>query len=177
MLSSSTSANREIVILWPDEVPNMVRVYDSANRQVALWLGGEGSTLRWSLECRICAERFTNVEEDNLIPVVENPFSHYYDLEEEGLDRLARGALRRDIIKFYGKKCFQCKRFLSGKDITIDHIVAYNGGEGATIPTNLQVLCRKCNEEKANLPAETVRFALDFPIRPASSESYEGIAW
>lgn len=45
--------------------------------------------------------------------------------------------------------CPICKNTFKFEDMDGDHIVAWANG-GRTIPSNLQMLCRKCNHEKSN---------------------------
>ena len=49
--------------------------------------------------------------------------------------------------------------------------------EGQAIPTNLQLLCEKCNGEKADSVPKRLILALDFLMRPAPWDSYEGLIW
>jgi hypothetical protein len=60
--------------------------------------------------------------------------------------------------------------------MTVDHIVP-RSADGLAVPTNLQLLCKKCNEQKADQLPERLILALDFLMRPAPWDSYEGLIW
>ena len=60
--------------------------------------------------------------------------------------------------------------------LTIDHINP-RSAEGRATPTNLQLLCEKCNGEKADKIPKKLILALDFLMRPAPWDSYEGLIW
>lgn len=48
------------------------------------------------------------------------------------------------------KTCMSCK---SSRDLTIDHIIPVSMG-GSNDHSNLQLLCRMCNSNKSNYPAD-----------------------
>jgi 5-methylcytosine-specific restriction endonuclease McrA len=54
--------------------------------------------------------------------------------------------LRKEIFKLYGRKCFGCG---STEGLRTDHIDPKSNGGKATF-RNLQLLCRKCDNAKAN---------------------------
>ena len=124
--------------------------------------------------CSHCGDRVDegNADGDELIAVEPVSFCEYFGVEDEG-PKKPDGDLREEIRELYGNRCFGCD---STKDLTIDHIVP-KSAEGLGIPTNLQVLCDKCNGDKADkLPSKLV-LALDFLMRPAPWETYEGLIW
>lgn len=59
-------------------------------------------------------------------------------------------ALRRQIMKRDNYTCRICGKYMpDGVGLHIDHIVPVSKG-GKTVPSNLQVLCSKCNGSKSN---------------------------
>jgi hypothetical protein len=63
--------------------------------------------------------------------------------------------LRNEVLKLYERKCFACG---SKEGLKIDHILRRSRGGKAAF-ANLQPLCRKCNDAKANrLPRNIVLF-------------------
>jgi 5-methylcytosine-specific restriction endonuclease McrA len=61
--------------------------------------------------------------------------------------------LKNEVLKFYERKCFACG---SAKGLEIDHIEPKSRGGKAAF-ANLQPLCRKCNDAKADrLPRNIV---------------------
>lgn len=62
--------------------------------------------------------------------------------------RLMTPELRRQIMERDGYTCRLCGRYMpDGNGLHIDHIVPISKG-GKTVPSNLQVLCAKCNLSK-----------------------------
>lgn len=62
--------------------------------------------------------------------------------------RLMTPELRRRIMERDGYTCRRCGRYMpDGNGLHIDHIVPVSKG-GKTVPSNLQVLCAKCNLSK-----------------------------
>lgn len=57
--------------------------------------------------------------------------------------------MRDVLIRIYGEKCFACNEKLKKEYLTLDHIVPQSKGGEANF-LNLQVLCKKCNEKKAD---------------------------
>ncbi len=104
------------------------------------------------------------------------PYSEHFGLAEVGPKRVRGKAFRRWLAELYGETCFQCKQPLTPEDVTLDHIVARAKG-GQSVPANLQVLCNKCNQQKKDDDVVTLELALDFPLRPAPSDSFEGLVW
>lgn len=73
----------------------------------------------------------------------------YESLIESRAKRRARKIpkqIRQKIMIRDGFKCQHCK---TSEQLTIDHIVPFSLG-GSNDPNNLQVLCLKCNQKKAN---------------------------
>ena len=68
---------------------------------------------------------------------------------------------RKFIYKVFGGKCVVCQ----GEATTLDHIIPRAKGGLAEL-TNLQPMCRKCNQEKANQDVEIVPVYLTFRLRP-----------
>jgi 5-methylcytosine-specific restriction endonuclease McrA len=53
-------------------------------------------------------------------------------------------------------KCLRCKKFILFEKITVDHIVPLSWG-GSDYPSNIQLLCRRCNSSKSNRHATDYR--------------------
>ena len=58
--------------------------------------------------------------------------------------------IRDDLLAAYGKKCKYCTNKLRVNNIVCDHIVPLSLG-GGSIPTNLQMICNRCNTRKGPL--------------------------
>lgn len=73
--------------------------------------------------------------------------------------REARRAVVSLLLDRDGDRCRGCGRLLTRipgdeTELTVDHIVPYSRG-GDVLPVNLHLLCRACNEAKADhLPGE-----------------------
>ena len=65
--------------------------------------------------------------------------------------------LRNEILKLYERKCFACG---SAEGLEIDHIQPKSRGGKAAF-ANLQPLCRKCNNAKANRPPRNIVIVRD----------------
>lgn len=64
--------------------------------------------------------------------------------------KLMTPKLRREIAMRDGYTCQECGKYMpDGVGLHIDHIVPVSKG-GKTVPSNLQVLCSKCNGRKGN---------------------------
>lgn len=64
--------------------------------------------------------------------------------------KLMTPKLRREIAERDGCTCQNCGKYMpDGVGLHIDHIVPVSKG-GKTVPSNLQVLCSKCNGRKGN---------------------------
>lgn len=166
-----------IVMLWPEEIDGRFRLYEAASHCVHFWPPDNTDTEFWPIHCYLCGDLINEPDdEEEMIPVVPTPFTEYFGMEEEGPKRARSRRLRRELAEMYGSLCFQCKRPLTLSDVTLDHIVARAHG-GESVPMNLQVLCESCNQQKKDDEVIGVEIALDFPLRPAPSDSYEGLIW
>jgi hypothetical protein len=168
----------ELVILLPEDVvPERLRVYDGAARCVHLWPPIEPYREPHHVTCSICGQRVSSAAGEDIINVYEEPFSEYFSFlgeDEEGPKRKRGRAERTRIREMYGSRCFECGVQLDKSNFTLDHIVAGSQG-GPSISINL--LCRVCNQKKADSPTAPVKIALDMPLRPAPWESDEGPIW
>lgn len=64
--------------------------------------------------------------------------------------KLMTPKLRREIAERDGYTCQNCGKYMpDGVGLHIDHIIPVSKG-GKTMPSNLQVLCSKCNGRKGN---------------------------
>lgn len=58
--------------------------------------------------------------------------------------------LRRQIIRRDKFTCQNCGKYMPNEvGLHVDHIIPISKG-GKTVPSNLQVLCSKCNGSKSN---------------------------
>lgn len=58
--------------------------------------------------------------------------------------------MRRSVIERDGPRCVFCGQDLEPNEIHLDHVIPEARG-GETTRQNLQVTCRKCNQEKGAL--------------------------
>jgi len=124
--------------------------------------------------CHECRGRIYYGEDDCYIK--NSPFSEYFFVPESKKKKPSR-ELKKRMIKLYGKTCYACGKKLTKGDASADHIVARIHG-GLTSALNLQILCRKCdNEVKKGRKASIVNIILTFLFRPPPSDAYEGIIW
>lgn len=66
--------------------------------------------------------------------------------------------LRKKIFKAYGRTCMCCRKY--SRVMHIDHIMPRSKYPYLELePTNMQVLCRKCNEDKSNKHSTDYRTA------------------
>ena len=95
--------------------------------------------------------------------IIELPDIFYEARNEENFVRIVNGILEikgewnfEDLMidltyKMKGRnKCYYCRREVSEKKITIDHLFPKNFG-GITITNNLEPTCRWCNNKKTNM--------------------------
>lgn len=55
--------------------------------------------------------------------------------------------LKVQVLSFYGRQCYYCKRGLAAREITLDHVIPIAIG-GQTIFENLVPACEPCNSRK-----------------------------
>ena len=76
---------------------------------------------------------------------------------------LLTDSLRYDILKRDGRRCRMCGATVEdGVKLHVDHIIPVSKG-GRTEPSNLQVLCSRCNRGKSN----------KLPVSPNTTKSYK----
>lgn len=67
-------------------------------------------------------------------------------------------AIRKKVIEKYGRVCMACGIKTRGGTTHVDHIVPRSKNRALELEfTNLQILCKKCNESKRNLHATDYR--------------------
>lgn len=164
-----------IVVVLPGYRPDQFRLYDRTSHHLHFFpYERNEDDERFAILCSHCRDRVDegNEDGDELIAVTTESFCQYFGVEDEG-PRKPDGDLREEIRELYGNHCYRCG---STKDVTIDHIRP-KSADGRGVPTNLQPLCKTCNEEKADQLPEKLILALDFLMRPAPWDSYEGLIW
>jgi 5-methylcytosine-specific restriction endonuclease McrA len=126
------------------------------------------------LRCEKCSIPLQYSEDDFYVD--SEFFGDYFDISASRRKKPSRQT-KREIARLYGHKCYGCGKKLSKVDITNDHIIArFHGGE--TSPLNLQVLCKKCNNNvKGSRKVDTINVHLTFLFRPPPSDSFEGVIW
>jgi 5-methylcytosine-specific restriction endonuclease McrA len=70
--------------------------------------------------------------------------------EYDTLFKISLEEIREIIFKYYGKGCTYCSCNLTVANIVCDHIQPISNG-GDSTPSNLQIICRRCNVRKGNL--------------------------
>lgn len=70
-------------------------------------------------------------------------------LWEQRAKRKARKIPQKIKRQVYTRDGFCCQKCGSQKNLTLDHIFPFSKG-GSNEPSNLQVLCKRCNFAKAN---------------------------
>ena len=135
---------------------------------------GAGDEERFRIICTHCGDYADEGNDDGgeVLFVEPESFCEYFGIEDEG-PKKATGELREEIRELYGHACYACG---ATEKLTVDHIMP-KSLEGQGIPTNLQLLCDKCNGEKADKVPKRLILGLDFLMRPAPWESYEGLIW
>jgi 5-methylcytosine-specific restriction endonuclease McrA len=76
------------------------------------------------------------------------------------------------VREVFGDTCAACGQPAD----TVDHILALSKGGFTEVP-NLQPMCRACNAAKGASDVDIIEVKLTFPLRPAPSDSYEGMLW
>lgn len=72
--------------------------------------------------------------------------------------------LRYEVLREYGFKCMACK--CSDVEIHVDHIKPVSKNPDlAFVKSNLQVLCKDCNEGKSNLFEDNLKISGDIITR------------
>ena len=173
----SPSNKRTIVSVLPGYRPQQFRMYDMSSHQLHFFpYEGAEDEDRSRITCTYCGDYADkgSKDGDELIVVVPESFCEYFGVEDEG-PKKARGDLREEIRALYGSICFRCGE-TKIEELTVDHIKP-KSAEGRAVPTNLQLLCKRCNGEKADQLPERLILALDFLMRPAPWDSYEGLIW
>src|SRR5271169_1438411 len=149
----------ELIILLPEEVmPERIRFYDGASKQLHLWPPAPPYRDGHRVECSMCGQKVSTTLGDDIIRVVEEPFATYFGIPEEGPRRKRGRAERQRIMERYGFRCFECRGPLDEKNLTLDHVVSKSKG-GAAVSLNLQPLCSRCNQKKRDLPVESAKIA------------------
>lgn len=75
-----------------------------------------------------------------------NKGNYRYDENEEGMTREKWRDIRNEILERDEYRCFRCgKRSLSGKGLSIHHIISREDG-GKAESRNLITLCKKCHD-------------------------------
>ncbi|SRR6266446_1950536 len=164
-----------IVAVLPGYRPEQFRMYDMTSHHLHFFpYERDEDEERFAISCSHCGDRVDqgNEDGDELIAVEPESFCEYFGVEDEGPEK-PHGDLREEIRELYGNLCYRCG---STKEVTIDHIMP-KSADGRGVPTNLQPLCKTCNEEKADQLPEKLILALDFLMRPAPWDSYEGLIW
>jgi 5-methylcytosine-specific restriction endonuclease McrA len=69
--------------------------------------------------------------------------------------------IRQMLYKAYGKKCKYCKKTLLVDNIVCDHVKPISHG-GASIMSNLQLICKSCNIKKGPLTHKEFNGILKF---------------
>lgn len=166
-----------IVRVWPELADGRLRLYDRGDHSLYFFEDEVSEAPGYAIQCHLCDDSITGVNDPlDVIHVLPVPYSEHFGLAEAGPKRARGKGVRRWLAELYGETCFQCKQPLTPEDVTLDHIVARAKG-GQSVPANLQVLCNKCNQQKKDDDVVTLELALDFPLRPAPSDSFEGLVW
>lgn len=166
-----------ISAVLPGYRSEQVRMYDMTNHHLHFfpYVRGDDEE-QFVISCFHCGDRVNqgNKDGNEVVAVEPESFCEYFGIEKAG-PKKANGHLRKEIKELYGNRCFRCGS--TNKDeITVDHIKP-KSADGRGVPTNLQPLCKKCNEDKADQLPERFILALDFLMRPAPGDSYEGLIW
>lgn len=172
---TNSGGDPAIIFVLPGYRPQQFRMYDVTNHELHFFPYERGENEeRFRIVCSHCGDYADLGSDDGneVIHVEAESFCDYFGVEDEGAEK-PDGDLREEIRALYGHVCFKCG---SKEHLTVDHIVPKSAG-GLGVPTNLQLLCEKCNAEKADKFPEKLILALDFLMRPAPWDSYEGLIW
>lgn len=80
--------------------------------------------------------------------------------------------MKKAAREVFGTTCVACR----GEANSFDHILAVSKG-GLTEMANIQSMCQRCNNAKADQDVEIIDVDLTFPRRPPPSDGYEGFLW
>ena len=59
-----------------------------------------------------------------------------------------KNGAKTDLISLYGSCCSLCEIKLTWDELTVDHVLPISKGGPVSELSNLQLLCRKCHDEK-----------------------------
>ena len=135
----------------------------------------EGIEAERGPSCHYCSRWLPYWEDEDGCYTMKVRFSEYFSFPSNEGPSVSK-AVRREVKKMYGGKCFACGLALTDSDLSIDHIVASSKGGNADL-INLQLMCARCNNAKADSGIETQEVCLHFPMRPVPSDSYEDVTW
>jgi 5-methylcytosine-specific restriction endonuclease McrA len=142
--------------------------------------GGIGWTPHWrtslvSLQprCRQCGSSIDVVGEGFVVE--RTSVADYFGVQSHG-GRKPPDWMKDAVLKGFGGRCAGCRKTLTPGTATFDHVVA-RAKRGITDLTNLQPLCKQCNQTKADQDVEVVEVSLTFPLRPLPPDGYEGVIW
>ena len=101
-----------------------------------------------------------------------------YQYNVDNQRKLMTLELRQQIIARDNGICQICKKKCDPGEIEIDHIKPVSKG-GKTIPSNLQVLCSKCNRQKSNKWLEDISSTIQtlIPKAPLKADKIEEPQW
>jgi len=85
-------------------------------------------------------------------------------------------AMRAWVLELYENRCFGCGAPGETCELTIDHIIPRSHGGDAAF-RNLQPLCSRCQQKKANSPGEELDLHDDLYFEAPPGDSYEGLFW
>lgn len=124
----------------------------------------------WSPRCRQCGCHINlRAEEDFWIKRV--PLSEFFGLDAQWSHRIP-ARMKTVARRVFGTTCVAC----GGEANSFDHILAVSKG-GLTEIANIQPMCQRCNNAKADQDVEIIDVDLTFPLRPPPSDGYEGFLW
>lgn len=109
--------------------------------------------------CRQCGSSIDVVGEGFVVE--RTSVADYFGVESHG-GRKPPGWMKDAVLKGFGGRCAGCNKPLTPATATFDHVVARAKG-GPTDLTNLQPLCKGCNQTKGHQDVEVVEAILTFP--------------
>ncbi len=84
--------------------------------------------------------------------------------------------VRSQIFRLYNHECFNCKKSKQETSLHIDHILP-RAKRGDAAFRNLQPLCKKCGDDKADQSPTVVTVISDMYFSPYPPETFEGMFW